>query len=203
MGTGNRKREHRPPPWRFWAIFGVTVAATVALYASNLVRHSGEKAVDASLAGLVDANGRTLERGALSDRYKLVFFGFTQCSSVCPATLSKVRLVLRDLGSGGASITPLFVSIDPDHDTPAVLKVYTQSFDPRIVGITGDVKRIDRFVQSYGALVTRHPGAAGPFAVDHTARLYLIAPDDSLLASYEPEVAVPDIAADIVRRIRS
>jgi protein SCO1/2 len=203
MGTGNRKRERRPPPWRFWALFGVAAAAMAALYVATLVRSSGGQAVDASLTGLVDSSGRTLERGALSDRYKLVFFGFTQCSSVCPATLARVRFVLRELGSGGASLTPLFVSVDPDHDTPAVLKAYTQSFDSRILGITGDIKRIDRLVQSCGALVTRHPGAPGPLAVDHTARLYLIAPDNTLLASYEPEVAAPVIAADIARRIRS
>jgi protein SCO1/2 len=203
MDRGKSKRVRRPQPWRFWALFGVAVAAVVALYASNLIRSSAGQAVDPSLAGLIDSSGRTLERGSLSDRYKLVFFGFTQCSSVCPATLAKVRLVLRDLDYGRVSLTPLFVTVDPNHDTPAVMKAYTQSFDPRIVGITGDVKRIDRLVESYGALVARHPGAPGPFAVDHTARLYLVAPDNSLLAHYEAAEAAPDIAADITRRIRS
>lgn len=187
---------------RFVSILTLALLGIVVMYTAVLVR-SGRPAVAASFAGLIDQQGHALDSDTLSDRYKLVFFGFTQCSSICPATLAKVRLVLRDLGSGGPTPTPVFVSVDPDHDKPQVLKAYTQSFDPRIIGITGDGKRIDRLVQSYGALVARHPGAAGPFAVDHTARLYLVAPDNTLLASYEPDVAAPAIAADILRRIRS
>lgn len=187
---------------RFLSIVTLAMLAIVVMYAAMLVNSSRARAAG-TLDGLIDQQGHALDHDTLKDRYKLVFFGFTQCSSVCPATLAKVRFVLRDLGPEGASLTPLFVSVDPEHDKPEVLKAYTQAFDPRIIGITGDVKRIDRLVQSYGALASRHPGIVGPFAVDHTARLYLVAPDNTLLASYEPETAAPDIAADITRRIRS
>lgn len=193
-----RPRAHR----RFVSIVTLALLGIVVMYTAVLIR-SGRPAVAVSFAGLIDQQGHALDGDTLNDRYKLVFFGFTQCSSVCPATLAKVRFVLRDLGSGEPTLTPLFVSVDPEHDKPEVLKAYTQSFDPRIIGITGDGQRIDRLVQSYGALVARHPGATGPFAVDHTARLYLVAPDNSVLASYEPEMAAPAIAADIARRIRS
>lgn len=202
MKATSRNARLARKPRRFLSVIVVAMLAIVALYTTVLLRGSHSPVAE-TFEGLIDQQGNVLDGRTFNDRFKLVFFGFTQCSSICPATLAKVRFVLRDVEPGGVSFTPVFVSVDPEHDRPEVLKAYTQSIDPRIIGITGDIGRIDRLVQSYGALAARHPGAPGPFAVDHTARLYLVAPDNSLLASYEPEVGAPAIAADILRRIRS
>jgi protein SCO1 len=202
MASNPRHKATRTQSWRSWSILGSAVVVLVAGYATMLIRSVQPRALDANLAGLLDDEGRTLDRRAFAGRYKLVFFGFTQCSSVCPLTLTRVRLILGDLGSGEASLTPLFVSVDPGHDKPSVLKAYVRNFDPRIVGITGDATRIEQLVHAYGVLVERHAGATGPFTLDHTARLYLVTPDDSLLTSYEPEERPQDIATDIARRIR-
>jgi protein SCO1/2 len=170
----------------------------VAWYARNLM----QAPPTASLQGLIDQDGRLLDDKFLGGRYKLVFFGFTQCASVCPVTLVKVRAVLEAMGPGGASLSPLFVSVDPLHDSPSVLRSYTGSIDARIIGITGDVSRIDRLAAACGVYALRRAGESGPASVEHSARIYLMAPDNSVLVAYEPNQSAQDIAGDIAFRIK-
>jgi protein SCO1 len=198
---GRRSRTARSSR-RFVVLFGIVAAVLLAAYAAPLLWPPKADAHEAGLGGLVDHDGKTLDAHALSDRYKLIFFGFTQCAAICPATLVKMHSVLGELGADGNDLTPLFVSVDPQHDTPAVLKTYTTAFDPRILGITGDPSRIEALVSAYGALAIHHAGQVGAMSVDHTTRLYLVAPDNSLLAYYEIVQPPQQIAADIARRIR-
>jgi protein SCO1/2 len=176
----------------------VMMLGIVAWYARSILQAPPV----ASLQGLIDQNGHMLDDQALGGRYKLVFFGFTQCASVCPVTLVKVRAVLDAIGPGGASLSPLFVSVDPTHDSPSVLRSYTASIDKRIIGVTGDVSRIDRLAEACGVYALRHAGDSGPASVQHSARIYLTAPDNSVLVAYEPNQSIRDIARDIAIRIR-
>jgi cytochrome oxidase Cu insertion factor (SCO1/SenC/PrrC family) len=83
-----------------------------------------------------------------------------------------------------------------------VLKAYTDAIDPRIVGITGDPQRIERLVQSFGVLVVHHAGARVPVTPDHSARLYLVGPDNRLLSTYESDESATEIVSDIAQRLR-
>jgi protein SCO1 len=193
-------RRHTQPSgsWQLVTIMVVVMLGIVAWYARNLL----QLPPTVSLQGLIDQDGRLLDDKALGSRYKLVFFGFTQCASVCPLTLVKVRAVLDAIGPGGASLSPLFVSVDPIHDGPGVLRSYTESIDSRIIGVTGEVSRIDRLAEACGAYALRHAGESGPASVEHSARLYLMAPDNSVLVAFEPNQSAREIARDIAIRIK-
>lgn len=198
---GKRRLQQQPSARRFQAIFLAGVTVVVALYGAALWRGAHPPVPTVAFAGLVSTEGQELEAGAFADRYKLVFFGFTECAAVCPTTLVKLRSVLDTIEPRHRTLAPLFVSLDPEHDQPVVLKNYVQAFDGRIIGVTGDRQRIDRFAETLGAIVVRHPDASGPFALDHSARLYLLGPDNRLLSSYEADEAAPAIASDILRQI--
>ena len=186
---------------RFRIILLSGAVLVLALYSTALWRGAHRPVATAAFAGLLNTQGQVLAAGAFEHRYKLVFFGFTECAAVCPRTLVKLRSVLNTIDPQGRALTPLFVSLDPEHDQPAVLKDYIDAIDGRIVGVTGDRRRIDQLAESLGAIVVRHPQATGPLALDHSARLYLLGPDDRLLSSYEADEAAPAIASDILRKI--
>jgi protein SCO1/2 len=198
MNGKNRRIRKRTIAWRFWAILIVGVAAILPLYSMRLMEGATRHPPVVSFAGLIDSNGQVLGDPVFDHRFKLVFFGFTECASVCPLTLVKVRAILGAAGATtSASLAPVFISLDPEHDQPAVLKAYTAAIDPRIIGITGDIKHIDQLVEAYGGSVLRRRSQSGPLAIDHTARLYLIAPDNRLLSSYDADESPRTIAADI------
>jgi protein SCO1/2 len=202
MNGKNRRIRQRTIAWRFWATLIVGVAAILPLYSMRLMEGAARHPPVVSFAGLIDSNGQVLGDSVFDHRFKLVFFGFTECASVCPLTLVKVRAILGAAGAASASLAPVFVSLDPEHDQPAVLKAYAAAIDPRIIGITGDIKHIDQLVEAYGGLVVRRRSQVGPPAIDHTARLYLIAPDNRLLSSYDADESTRTVAADIALRTR-
>ncbi len=195
------RKAHRA--WRFWAILLCGTAAIVTLYAFALLKDSQPRAELPTFSGLIDADGAPLTSQAFDHRFRLVFFGFTRCAAVCPATLVKVRSVLSNVGAGATGLSPVFISLDPEHDNPSVLKEYTDAIDPRIVGVTGDAERIERLAAAFGVVVVRHPNSPASPAVDHSARLYLLGPDNRLLNSYEADAPVSAIASDIALRMRS
>lgn len=98
---------------------------------------------------LVSEDGETVTEASWPDTYKLVFFGFTYCPDICPATLEKLSIVLEDLGETADMITPLFITVDPERDTVEAMAEYTESYDPRFIGLTGSQAQIDQAIDAY------------------------------------------------------
>lgn len=124
----------------------------------TLTTHAGEKLSDADLKGTPFA----------------VFFGFTHCPEVCPTTLWEMSDALTKLGDEAESLKVLFVSVDPERDTPELLALYLQSFDPRIVGLTGSEEEIQAVGRQYSAYWRIVPLEGGDYTIDHTASIYLM-----------------------------
>ncbi len=103
----------------------------------------------------------------------LVFFGFTHCPDICPTKLLEISEVLRAAGDKAAKVRAVFISVDPERDTPAILKAYLGSFDPKIIGATGTPAEIDATVKAYRAFYRRVPTSSG-YTMDHTAIVYLM-----------------------------
>lgn len=181
------------------AALGGVLAVYIALLATDLHARSSR----ASFAGLTDQHGRVLTSADLGDRYKLVFFGYSQCPDVCPTTLAKVHAVMNGLGDSGKTLTPLFVTLDAAVDSPRVLAAYTAAFDSRIVGVTGDVRRVDALAHAYGVYSARHGDLQDTAGLDHSAQIYLLAPDNSMLALYPPSEATERITADISQHLKT
>ncbi len=149
---------------------------------------------------LQDHNGRTVTDQEFRGRFQLLTFGYTSCPDVCPTTLAEMAAVMKALGDAAKRVQPLFVSVDPERDTPALLKEYTALFDVRILGLTGSPALIrgvaDNFKVRYEKI--QEPGAAaGRYTVDHSAGMILLGPDGRFLARFPYAMPVQELTRRI------
>lgn len=152
-----------------------------------------------SLAGLTDANGNTIPEDAFKGKYELVFFGFTFCPAICPTELQKFTKIIQKLDPAERDrLAPIFVTIDPERDTPKTLKAYGASFDPSIVMLTGTPEAIDRVKvdwKVYAAKVEM-PGSTD-YMMNHSSFTYLRAPDGTLAGLFgtddKPETLLDEV----------
>lgn len=133
-----------------------------------------------------------------ADRYVFLYFGYTFCPDVCPATLSELVQVRRELGSLADRVQVIMITVDPDRDTPEVMQSYVNHFDPAFIGLSGSQAEIDAISQTYGVYYEKHEGtAATGYLIDHTARVFLLSPDRKTLISYPFATSPADIVADL------
>ena len=148
---------------------------------------------------LIDQNGKPITDQDLKGQPFLVFFGFTHCPDVCPTTLFEVSEILRALGKDGERVRALFVTVDPERDTPEKLKDYLSSFDPRVVGVTGDEAAIKAIEKAYRVYAKKVPLDGGGYTMDHTAIVYLMDKDGRFVAPFNMKRRPADAAADLRR----
>ena len=148
---------------------------------------------------LVDQNGKPVTQADFLGKPTIVFFGYTHCPDVCPTTLQDLTGMLNALGS--EPVTPVFVTVDPERDTPAVLKDYLSSFDSRIVGLTGDPAAITGIEKAYRVYAKKVPLSGGDYTMDHTAVVYLMDGQgrfvNALNLSQSPEAAAAEFKNDL------
>ena len=123
---------------------------------------------------LVDQDGRPVSDEDMKGRPFLVFFGFTHCPDICPTTLFDMSQMLHALGPDADRIGALFITVDPERDTPAVLKDYLANFDPHLRALTGDPAAVNAALKAYRVYATKVPLEGGDYTMDHTAVVYLM-----------------------------
>ncbi len=148
---------------------------------------------------LVDQAGAVVTEEALKGKPSLVFFGFTHCPDICPTTLFDVSEVYKALGRDGDKLKAFFVSVDPERDTPAILKEYLSSFDPRLRGLTGEPAAVASIEKAYRVYSKKVPLEAGGYTMDHTALVYLMDKDGRFVAPFNLKRKPEDAAADLKR----
>lgn len=142
---------------------------------------SAQVSLDASaLFELVDHAGRPFPRSALAGRPYAIFFGFTHCPDVCPTTLLAVSTLLQRLGPDAERVSIVFVTVDPERDTPELMRLYLTAFDPRIIGLTGRVEQIAAVARTWNAFHNKIPEDDGTYTVVHSAYIYLMDHDGRL-----------------------
>ncbi len=160
------------------------------------------RAVQSSAIGgpfrLVDQDGRTVTDADFKGHPFLVFFGFTHCPDVCPTTLFEVSELMGKLGSDADKVNALFVTVDPERDTPAVLKDYLASFDPRLRGLTGDGDAVASALKGYRVYAKKVP-QGDSYTMDHTAIVYLMDKNGQFVAPFSLKRKPEDAAADLKR----
>jgi protein SCO1/2 len=157
--------------WR--AALPAAMLGMFALLAATVMGHAESKATTQPVT-LIDEDGRTVTQDDFAGKPSLLFFGFTNCPSICPMALSEISQRLKDLGPLAAHLNVLFVTADPERDTPELLRDYTAYFDERIVGLTGERENVEALAKSLGAVIRKVPLDAGGYTVDHTSFAFLL-----------------------------
>ena len=120
---------------------------------------------------LTDHNGHKVTLADFRGKAVVLFFGFTQCPDVCPTTLSDMAKVMKLLGPDATRVQVLFVTVDPDRDTPALLKAYVPQFDPSFLGLYGDAAATEKVAKDFKIYVQKRPsGTTGQYTIDHSAQ---------------------------------
>ena len=125
---------------------------------------------------LATTDGRRVTESTYRGKWLLVYFGFTVCPDACPTALLSIGAALESLGPRAAQWQPLFITIDPARDTPAVMAAYLRSFDPRIVGLVGTPRQIAEVERNYRVYEAARAVGGGEVAIDHSSFLYVVGP---------------------------
>lgn len=152
---------------------------------------------------LMDQRGRAVTDQDYPGRFQLISFGYTFCPDICPTTLAEMSLIMDKLGKQAERLQPLFVTVDPERDTPEVLRRYTAFFHPRIIGLYGSPELVRRVADNFKVRYEKHwePGAAkDKYSVDHSAGMYLLGPDGRFLAKFA-YATPPTEVAERIRRL--
>jgi protein SCO1/2 len=146
---------------------------------------------------LVDGKGAVVTDQDMKGKPYLVFFGFTHCPEVCPTALFEISEVFRSLGADADKTAGLFITVDPERDTPAVMKDYLANFDPHLHGLTGTREQIDPVLRSFRVYSKKVPLKDGDYTMDHTALVYLMDKQGKFVAPFnikrKPEVVAADL----------
>ena len=152
---------------------------------------------------LTDQDGRAVTDRDFANKYRIVYFGYTFCPDVCPTDMQAVGSALALLDKSDPDlarrIVPIFVTIDPARDTPAVLKRFVTAFHPRMVGLTGSPAAIDRAAKEYAVYYAKGDSASGGYLMNHSRQVYLMDPTGKPLALL-PADQGPRAVADEIRR---
>lgn len=160
---------------------------------------SGENSLVASIGGpftLTDQNGVERSDRDFRGKLMLVYFGYTYCPDVCPTELTVMATALDQLGADAAQVVPIFISFDPERDTPKVLKEYVPQFSDKMIGLTGSERDIAAVTKAYRVYYAKSPGSAGaPYLMDHTSLVYLMGRDGRFLTHFTPNGKAEDMVA--------
>jgi cytochrome oxidase Cu insertion factor (SCO1/SenC/PrrC family) len=151
---------------------------------------------------LTDSQNHEVTDATYRGRWMLVYFGYTFCPDVCPTELQTIVGALDNLGPAAASVTPIFITIDPERDTPAALADYTKLFDERIIGLTGSSAQIAAATRAYRVYYAKSaPKDAATYLMDHSSFIYLMGPDGKFRALYRQGMSPQELADGIRARM--
>ncbi|NJL08121.1 MAG: SCO family protein [Methylacidiphilales bacterium] len=179
------------------------VAIIAGIGAGVWLTRGGDPLVSTGAVGgpfrLTAHDGRTVTEADFKGMPVLLFFGFTHCPDICPTTLAEVSEVLERLGPDAERVQALFVSVDPERDTPQVLASYIGAFHPRILGLSGGEAATAEIVRAYRVYAKKVPLKDGGYTMDHTAVVYLLDKEGRFVAPFDLK-RPPEAAAAELRR---
>jgi protein SCO1/2 len=183
-------------------IFLAGLALMGAVFAVDHFWLGGEKGVSTVAIGgpfaLVDQNGTLRHDSDFRGELMLVYFGYTYCPDACPTALQTMTTALDDLGDQAKDVQPIFISVDPERDTVAQMKLYAQNFHPRLVALTGTPDQVAAAARAYRIFYEKaKTDAGGDYLVDHSSWVYLMGRDGRYLAHFGPDVTAEAMAAAI------
>ena len=176
---------------------GLVIFLAVFLFATGQFRSGPGASAIGGPFQLVDQDGKPITDRDMKGEPLLVFFGYTHCPDICPTTLFELSEVLHAMGKDADRVHALFITVDPDRDTPAVMKDYLSSFDPHLRGATGDPKAIEAVKKAYRVYAQKVPTGNGEYSMDHTALVYLMDKQGRFVAPFNLKRRPAEAAADL------
>jgi protein SCO1/2 len=143
---------------------------------------------------LTNQNGKTVTDADLKGKWSLVYFGYTHCPDACPTALNDISIALEDLGAKRDAVRPVFITVDPERDTPEALKAYVTSFDAPILALTGTPDEVAQAAKGYRVYYAKHPEVGGDYSMDHSSVIYVMDPQGRFTASFTHESTPEQIA---------
>ena len=200
----------RPPRFAVIAIVlaGLLVVAAGVLLALAVRETPRGGAAGTALANaiggpfhLIDQNGKAVSDADLKGKWHLVFFGYTHCPDTCPTALNEISLALDQLGVKRDEVEIVFITVDPERDTPEVMKSYVQSFDVPIIALTGSADAVAQAAKAYRVYYAKHPRGDGEYDMDHSAVIYVMNPEGRFTATFTPDSTADAIAQRLQKLI--
>jgi protein SCO1 len=178
---------------------GLVIFLVVFLYATGQFGSGpGPSAIGGPFT-LIDQDGKAITERDMKGKPFLVFFGYTHCPDVCPTTLFELSEVMRAMGKDADRIGTLFITVDPDRDTPAVMKDYLSSFDPHMRGATGNQQQIGVVEKEFRVYAKKVPTKGDDYSMDHSAVVYLMDKEGRFVAPFNLKLP-PAETADALRK---
>ena len=154
-------------------LLAIALSGLAFSFEKSKAPHSGKTEIGGAFT-LVDSNNKPFSSQKLAGKPFAIFFGYTHCPDVCPASLAELTQDLAGMGAQANKLHIVFVSLDPERDTPAIMKSYLSAFDPRIIGLTGTPAAVAAVAKSYHVFWEKVPGSGGDYTLNHTAATYLM-----------------------------
>lgn len=187
-----------------WVVVGVAALAAIALMWRQTAPEQPQSTEFAASFGgpftLTATDGKPFASSKLNGKPAAIFFGFTHCPDVCPTTLARLTKLRRQLGKGDDSYSIVFISVDPERDTPAELGSYLKLFDTPVVGLTGSQAQLDQVKKQYGIYSRKVAQPGGSYSVDHTATVILLDRNGQFVATLSPDEG-DQVALEKLQRI--
>jgi len=182
------------------AIVGAALLALTEKGSEQLVATSGKALIGGPFT-LVDQNGKTVTDQDFRGRFMLVFFGFTHCPDICPAELQVMSQSLAALGPKAEAVVPIFITLDPERDTPEVVGAYVKNFGPRFLGLTGSPEAVAAAAKAYRIAYSKFQDdpASSNYSIDHSALVYLMGKDGEYVTHFAYGTP-PDKMTDKLKR---
>ena len=143
---------------------------------------------------LVNGDGKTVTDGDFRGKWMLVYFGYTHCPDACPTALQDMANAMDDLGAPKKDVAIVFITVDPERDTPAVMKDYVAAFDAGIVPLTGSAEAVAAAAKEYHVYYAKHPTKDGGYDMDHSSIIYVMDPQGRFVANFTHETPPQQIA---------
>jgi protein SCO1/2 len=193
---------------------GACIAIAAALATVTVVVVTGRERADAVAEGpstgqpavggdfqLVNQDGQAVDQAILTGKWSLVFFGFTYCPDFCPTTLTALEATRQGLGAAADDLQIVFVSVDPERDTPRALKDYLSSdgFPPGVIGLTGTPEQVADTARVYRAFYEK-VGEGDDYTMNHSLTVYLMGPDGRFRSAIAHDLG-PERSAELIRRV--
>jgi protein SCO1/2 len=164
--------------------------------------HGGQPAIGGAFT-LVDQNGQSFSSDRLKGKPTLIYFGYTFCPDVCPTSLLLMETAVEQLGPDAAKkVNLVFITVDPERDTPALIKGYVENFGPTIIGLTGTPAQIEAATRAYRVYFQKVPSKnGGPYLMDHSSILYLLDRNERFITHFTHETKAEAIKAALSRML--